>query len=111
MRDARVITDWTASYTPALCVRAGEKLSFGGTDPDNPGWRWARNAVGLGGWLPTARILGDHLTCDFDSAELTITAGEQVHILETMADWHLCETHGGCTGWLPASHLDAAAPR
>ena len=103
---------WTASYTPALAVRRGEPLTFKGTDPDNPGWRWAENADGLGGWLPIALIAGDHLTEDFDSFELTVTPGDAVEILGQRAGWCLCRNQQGQHGWLPADCLPtpSAAP-
>jgi hypothetical protein len=106
----RVITPWTASYTPALAVRRGEPLAFKGTDPDNPGWRWAENADGLGGWLPNALIDGDHLTEDFDSTELTVETGDDVTVLDRRAGWCLCRNRTGQRGWLPADCLKATAP-
>jgi len=104
----RVIKPWTASYTPALAVRRGERLTFKGTDPDNPGWQWAENAGGLGGWLPIDLVDGAHLTEDFDSTELTVAAGQVVTPLQRCADWTFCETGAGARGWLPDTHLGPA---
>ena len=98
---------WTASYTPALSVKRGERLSFGRTDPDNPGWQWAENRDGLGGWLPEAFIASDHMTRDFDSTELTVAESDRVRVLESLAGWHFCETEDGGRGWLPGSVIDA----
>jgi hypothetical protein len=109
-RRCRVITAWTASYTPALAVRRGDRLNLGSTDPDNPGWRWAKNADGLGGWLPVTMIDGDKAAGDFDSTELSATPCDGVHIIDTIAGWHLCRTPSGKTGWLPATHLGPPDP-
>jgi hypothetical protein len=107
----RVITPWTASYTPALAVRRGEPLTFKGTDPDNPGWRWAENADGLGGWLPIDLIDDDHLTQDFHSTELTVEVGTELAVIQRLNGWSLCETEDGVTGWVPDTSLDhASAP-
>jgi len=103
----RVIKPWTASYAPALAVRRGEPLALKGTDPDNSRWRWAKNAEGLGGWLPMDLIEGDHITEDFNSSELTIAAGGRVRILQTRAGWCLCCSQTGRHGWLPADCLAA----
>lgn len=104
-RWSRVTAVWAASYTPALAVRRGEVVTLGRMDPDNPGWRWAENGAGLGGWVPVALIVDDHLSQDFDSTELTVSEGERVEVLETRAGWHLCRSEPGALGWLPAKVL------
>ena len=102
---ATVTADWTASYTPALKVARGQPLTCHHTDPENPGWRWTTDATGLGGWLPEGLVQNGYATADFDSTELTATAGTPVIRLQRLGGWTLCETPDGTTGWLPDSHL------
>ncbi len=104
---ARVVKNWTASYTPALRVRAGEAVTPGGTDDDYPGWLWVENADGLGGWVPVEIVKDTEITEDFDTAELTVQLGEAVDIRARRLGWCRCETPDGRTGWLPESCLDA----
>lgn len=100
-----VTQDWQASYTPALTVARGQPLTSHHTDPENPGWRWTTDATGLGGWLPEGLVVDGCATTDFDSSELTATAGTAVTRLQRLNGWSLCETPDGTTGWLPDSHL------
>jgi len=102
---ARVTLAWTASYTPALRVVRGEPLTAGGTDPDNPGWRWCVNAEGLGGWLPEGLVVEGRASMAFDSVELTVRCGDLVTLLETHAGWWLCRHADGRVGWVPDANL------
>lgn len=101
----RVTKAWTASYTPALAVKRGERLTSHDTDPDNPGWRWITNDDGLGGWLPEGLVKNGDATEDFDSTELTVSAGLRVKRLLGLNGWSLCQTETGDQGWLPDTHL------
>ncbi len=103
----RVIARWTASYDPALRVVAGEKVLPKRRDPDNPGWVWCVNARGLGGWLPEPLVEDGRASVDFDTMELTVSEGDQVVVLETLAGWSRCLGQGGETGWPPDSCLEA----
>lgn len=101
----RVIASWRASYDPALSVVAGEPVEVGGTDPDNPGWRWCVNAEGLGGWLPEGWTQDGRASAAFDTAELTVAGGEEAQVLKRHAAWSLCRLGDGREGWLPDTCL------
>ena len=102
----RVREGWTASYDPALAVRAGETLEVGRRDDEWPGWAWCV-ARGLGGWLPL-EIVGDgHALGDFDTREMTVAEGDLVEPGEGRAGWTWCRA-GGREGWVPDRCLDLA---
>jgi SH3-like domain-containing protein len=107
--EARVTAAWEASYDPALKVARGEALTLGGTDPEFPGWRWCVNAGGLGGWLPETLLDGDRAGEDFDTAELKVSPGDTVTLLDARAGWWRCRKADGREGWLPEDVLDTSA--
>lgn len=109
MKTALVVSPWRASYDPALRVDAGEPLSPGDTDPENPGWRWCVNGDGLGGWLPEGWVRDGRAKDAFDTRELTVRGGEEVDVLARHAGWSRCRLPGGREGWLPDTCL--AAPQ
>ena len=102
----RVVQPWTATYTPALRVRAGETVSPGRTDDEFPGWRWVTNADGLGGWVPAEIVKRTEITEDFDTTELTVQPCDTVEIHVFRLGWCLCEMPDGRAGWVPESCLE-----
>jgi hypothetical protein len=109
----RVTAPWTASYDPALAVRAGERLAVGRRSDDEwPGWVWCENASGLGGWLPAEAVAADRAVEAFDTREMTVAEGDEVEPGERRAGWTWCRL-AGREGWVPDRCLDlddAGAP-
>ena len=104
----KTIAPWTASYDPALAVRAYESVTPGDVDPDNPGWRWVTAASGLGGWVPDQLLAGARVLHDFDTRELTAPQGADVQILERRIGWAWVVDTQGRSGWVP-EHVFAEA--
>lgn len=101
----RVTKTWRASYNPALAVLAGDIVTLGRRDTEYPGWQWAINAAGLGGWIPETILSGSRITGDFDTQELSIRQGDLVTRVASRAGWIWCRTKQGAEGWLPENHL------
>lgn len=100
----RVRTPWRASYDPALAVVAGECVTVHWRDDEFPGWVWATNAAGFGGWIPECWQEGGVMRRGIDTAEATVLAGEDVDILEEVAGWARV-TGPTARGWVPCTVL------
>ncbi|AHM04108.1 hypothetical protein roselon_01741 [Roseibacterium elongatum DSM 19469] len=83
----------------------GEALTLGGTDPENPGWRWCVNEKGLGGWLPEGWVVDGRAKGAFDTTEATVAPGTRVTLVRAHAGWWFCRLGDGRHGWLPESVL------
>lgn len=87
-------------------------MSVGNRDAQWPDWVWCRNSCGLGGWLPEAVLssckAGDTAVVlqAFDTAELTVSAGELLEAFEERSDWVWCRNRSGTEGWVPLDCLD-----
>ncbi|MEM9320702.1 MAG: SH3 domain-containing protein [Pseudomonadota bacterium] len=102
---ARVIRAWTASYDPALSVRAGDIVEIGAEDETWPGFFWCTNKGGLSGWLPGHVLDGSRVLADFDTRELSVAVGALVETLETCLGWSRVRGSDGREGWVPSDHL------
>ncbi len=105
----RAVRSWRATYSPALAVTAGQRVTPGRIDEDHPGWKWVVDETDLGGWIPAAILAGDTVTETFDTAELTIAEGDCLAPIARRLGWTLCRTEDGRTGWLPDSCIAPAA--
>lgn len=103
----RALKPWRATYSPALSVTAGQRITPARIDEEYPGWQWVVNSDGLGGWAPADIIQGDRITTPFDTTELTVAPGDMLEPLDHRLGWTLCRTSTGQTGWLPDDCLVA----
>lgn len=103
----RVLKPWRATYTPALYVTAGQRVTPGRIDDEYPGWQWVVDAAGHGGWIPAGLVRGDRITTPFDTTELTVAPGDVLTPLDRCLGWTRCQTQDGRTGWVPDHCLTA----
>ncbi|MGI3187317.1 SH3 domain-containing protein [Nioella aestuarii] len=103
----RVVKPWRATYSPALAVTAGERVTPGRVDDDYPGWQWVVNSGDLGGWVPADIVDGSQIAEQFDTAELTVTPGDLLAPLEHRLGWTRCQAQDGRIGWIPDPCLTA----
>lgn len=110
LRERRVATGYTSAYPDALVAPAGTRVIVEPRASEYAGWVWCRDSSGAGAWVPEAflEIQGETalLTADYDSTELTVSAGATVEVLDEVAGWALCRDVGGCSGWIPAENLE-----
>ncbi len=97
----RVIKPWRATYSPALSVTAGQRVTPGRVDDEYPGWQWVVAANGLGGWVPAQIVAGGTITEDFDTTELTVVPGDSLSPLAHRLGWSRCRMASGQEGWVP----------
>ncbi len=109
IRTALVLTDYEAVYTDPLRGLAGDVLQVGRADPDWPGWVWCTAVDGHTAWTPLSYLddFGEtgHLRRDYDSTELTVSAGEMVTVYEEESGWCWIANADGQFGWVPARCL------
>ncbi|HXE72244.1 MAG TPA: SH3 domain-containing protein [Candidatus Nitrosotenuis sp.] len=109
-RMVRVQQDYSGAHTEPLEARAGERLHLSGrSDPERPGWLWARAPSGQSGWVPASYLEGDVLGRDYTARELSVRAGERVVPGAQEAGW-CWVVRGSEQGWVPARCLALPLP-
>ena len=105
MQTARVVTAYQAQYTDPRVVRAGEEVTLGKRDSDNPGWIWCTTHNGHSGWTPESwlKISGDCgiLLRDYSTAELDVNVADELTIHFAESGWLWCTISDGRSGWIP----------
>ena len=107
-RRVRVLNSCTREQVQEIRVRAGDHLSVGHRNQQHPAFVWSATEDGHHGWVPedyvrmTEGRSGVALR-DYDSAHLTVSAGEELDVLEQIDDYLLCRSAAGVGGWVPAS--------
>lgn len=105
----RVVEAHTASYPVAMVVSAGNSLEIDRKRSEFPGWVWGRDSHGIEAWVPEGYLEvhgGDaRFLVDYDSAELTVSVGEVVDVIEVAAGWSWCRHTDGRMGWIPTHNL------
>ncbi len=110
-RRVRATASRAREHIQEILIHAGDSLSVGHRNQQHPGFVWCATEDGHHGWVPEAYIErldgGDAVAAhDYDSAHLTIVAGETLEVLEEIDDYVLCRNAGGATGWVPASGVE-----
>ena len=86
-------------------MRAGEVLHVGEIDEDNEAWAWCTGPSGKGGWMPRSYFEADGETGtalrDYDAAELSVEAGEELTAFGEESGWVWAKDSHGRLGWLP----------
>jgi Variant SH3 domain len=109
---AEVVRGYTAQYPDPITVRAGDRVLVGKDDPAFPGWRWCTAPDGRGGWVPEEFFQREGpeaiMRRDYTARELSIEAGANVLIGESIGGWVWVTATNGSGGWIPEGCLAPA---
>lgn len=111
-RIGRVRAGYNAQYEDPITFRQGEEIVVSDRTYDWEGhpWVWCSNQAGKSGWVPQGHMdaLGEKgiARVDYDAAELTVEAGEEVLVVDETHGWLLCRRPDGDTGWVPAENVE-----
>ena len=111
MDKARVIKAHAPDSPVSLIMKEGDILHGERRATDWDGWLWCTSDSGVSVWVPKVFLSklpeGDlyRATCDYDSRELEISAGQEVEILSKTAGWAWVRTGNGGEGWIPLDNL------
>jgi SH3-like domain-containing protein len=87
----------------------GDRVQVGRDDPEFPGWWWCTGPDGRQGWVPEQLLQrqGTHATMlrSYTARELSVRAGADVSVGETMHGWVWATDIDGRSGWIPLSCL------
>lgn len=106
----RVIQEHNRSYDEGIRFRCGELVEVGRRDTRWSSWLWCTTASGAGAWVPeqllnTSDLTRGVVTTDYNSIELTVTAGELVTGTQVLAGWIWCRNAHNDEGWVPLENL------
>ncbi len=95
-------------------MREGDSLSVGHRNQQHPAFVWCASEDGRHGWVPEEYIevgAGRNAVARraYDSAHLTVTAGEALEVLEQAGDYLLCRNAHGVEGWVQESCIEDEA--
>jgi len=79
------------------------------------GWLWCTTDAGKTGWVPADYVKrhghkGEAIR-GYDATELTVSAGEELAILEEAASWYWCRAKDGGLGWVPKQNVEILKTR
>lgn len=113
----RMLRGYQALYSNPISVHAGEHVRWIDRPDDGEylGWKWARAASGLEGWVPRPWFGpgddGSIALRDYSARELTLSAGAEVLELDQYSGWlWVCDLKRR-TGWVPAADVAPAPTR
>lgn len=98
-------SDYEEKDRDPLRLEVGDRVEVGAADRTWPGWVWAKNPAGKGGYVPQ-EILKEagegwcELIEPFDPAVLTIKRGDRLDSLRQIHGWHWCRNAQGVEGWV-----------
>jgi hypothetical protein len=110
----RVATDYVVQYPAPIRASAGQGVTIIRHDDEYPAWVWCRGPDRREGWVPVAflQVCGPEafLLRDYDAAELSVRAGEEVLAGEDLGGWTLVTDDARRTGWIPSRCLTSGKP-
>jgi hypothetical protein len=97
--------DYEERDANAIELKAGEEVTVGPVDRAWPGWVWAIDRHGRGGYVPEEILepLGEgrfSAIRDFDPTVLAVKKGDRLDSLEQIHGWHWCRHSDGREGWV-----------
>lgn len=111
-----VLQSHEASFAVNPVCAAEEQVVVRAMDENNPGWFSGSDPRGVPGYFPAPWFnidLHHHRGValrDYAAAELNVDEGDLVHVIESVAGWHLVVTEDGLhEGWIPADCLPVTA--
>lgn len=98
-------SDYEDRDADPLRLKPGDMVHVGAPDKTWPGWVWATDSEGRGGYVPEEclqrRGEGTFLvTQAFDPTVLTIRRGDHLESLRQIHGWHWCRNQAGGEGWV-----------
>lgn len=106
---ARVVRAHVKSFPDGVQFREGEKVTVGREDNEIAGWYECTKRGGQRAWVPREYLSGSRgsawITEDYNSAEMTVAAGDEVEPVKTVRGWVLCR-RGGEVAWVPEANLE-----
>jgi len=95
---------YTREFAVAPRASRGDVVHFEKVDPKNHHWFFGRDVRGVVGFFPVDwfQIDGQSAVAsrDYDAAELSVSVGRPVTIIERYGGW-LFVADGGSRGWIP----------
>ncbi len=110
---ARVVKNYKRAYDDPIRMRAGDIVTAGKNDPENPRWIWCEHADGRAGWVPEEYldidVENNQATAieDYNALELIVSADQELGILKRECGWAFCRTLSGEEGWVPETHIES----
>ena len=111
MANCRVIANYNRLYEAPIIGAAGDAVKVVRREDDEPGWIWCEHVIsGLGGWVPEAFVerINEQaavLRRDYSAIELSVSVGQTLKIIESVAGWTWCVSTEGDAGWVPTHNL------
>jgi uncharacterized protein YgiM (DUF1202 family) len=91
-------------------MHAGEEVYVEQRQSDWPGWSWCVASSGNSAWVPDGYLVQNgqnaYLRMDYNPAELSVQAGEELIVCFEESGWALCQHPSGRSGWVPLEHLE-----
>jgi len=117
-RKCLVAKDYQAEYPDPIAVEAGETFVVSDRTSDwenNPEWIWVwcTDLREKSGWVPKNLIQMDadgqtgSTHAAYSAKELTVTAGQELTIVQKESGWFWCYDQQGKHGWVPVNHVTA----
>jgi hypothetical protein len=109
-RLCRAIAAYQSAYPGPFVLHPGDELVIGERESEWSGWLWCTDRWGESRWVPEAYVQrrGDTgvALCDYDAAELSVDAGEELFVNRQESGWMWCTNRQGQSGWVPVKNLD-----
>jgi hypothetical protein len=106
----RMARDYAAAHATTISVHPGDHLQTGRHDTEWDGWIQCTDPRGVKGWVPESylQIEGDTATVlrPYCGTELSVSAGEELTVLERESGWLWCSDRFGLKGWVPETHIE-----
>ena len=92
-------------------LRAGQEITVGPVDRAWPGWVWAIDGNGRGGYVPEEILepLGEgrfSVMEAFDPTVLAVKRGDALESIRQIHGWHWCRHADGREGWVAGYLLE-----
>ena len=103
----QITTPHTATTLAPAAFAAGEFVAVLHEDTEYPGWHRCRASDAREAWIHSAflRVEGDQavLSRDYSSIELSVTAGTEGEVMESLGGWLWVRMEDGRLGWVPGA--------
>jgi len=109
----KVIKEYKSPYPDPIIFQKGEEVTVGREykeDPDWKDWIWCQGNNNNSAWVPKQYIDMDDVkgvfTRDYNAMELSVQAGEELVVYETINGFGMSENSNGERGWVPLKNME-----